>query len=91
MAALMIGGLADEARGVDAEDIDTIVVIYAENRTFDCLYGFFPGVNELSQINAAGYTQLDRDGSILGNCPQCGVADGQGVIPVGTQARGSRP
>jgi phospholipase C len=50
-------------------DIDAIVVIYAENRTFDCLYGFFPGANELSQINAAGYTQLDRDGSILRELP----------------------
>jgi len=40
LAALKIGGLADEARGADAKDIDTIEVIYAENRSFDSLYGF---------------------------------------------------
>jgi phospholipase C len=40
LAALKIGGLADEARGADAEDIDTIEVIYAENRYFDSLYRF---------------------------------------------------
>ena len=49
------------------------MVIYAENRSFDSLYGSFPGANGLSQVTAADYTQLDRDGSILRELPRCGA------------------
>jgi phospholipase C len=35
------------------EQIETIVVIYAENRSFDNLYGFFPGANGLRRVNGA--------------------------------------
>ena len=40
--------------------IDTIVVLYAENRSFDTLYGNFPGANGLKQ--ARPLPQRDRDG-----------------------------
>jgi len=69
LAATVILGLASEARSAGIEDIATIVVIYAENRSFDSLYGAFPGANGLSQVTAAGYTQLDRDGSVLKELP----------------------
>jgi phospholipase C len=36
-------GVARDLHGLDA--IDTVVVIYAENRAFDNLYGLFPGAN----------------------------------------------
>src|SRR5208282_2928066 len=36
--------------------------IYAENRSFDNLYGSFPGANGLR--NAKNATQLDRDGTV---------------------------
>lgn len=45
-------------------DIKTIVVIYAENRSFDNLYGLFPGADGIQEAlqNPSLYTQLDRDG-----------------------------
>jgi len=45
--------------------IKTIVVIYAENRSFDHLYGFFPGANGIADATAEQKTQLDHDGTPL--------------------------
>jgi acid phosphatase len=45
--------------------IRTIVVIYAENRSFDHLYGFFPGANGIANATAEAKTQLDHDGTPL--------------------------
>ena len=42
----------------DLKLIDTVVVIYAENRSFDNLYGSFPGANGLSK--AAASAQIGR-------------------------------
>ncbi|HTH95362.1 MAG TPA: acid phosphatase [Rhodocyclaceae bacterium] len=43
--------------------IKTVVVIYMENRSFNNLFGNFPGVEKpLSKVPASAYTQLDRDG-----------------------------
>ena len=88
LAATAIVGPASEVKGAGIEDIATIVVIYAENRSFDNLYGSFPGANGLSQVTPAGYTQLDRDGSVLKELPP--VWDGltaKGVVPPVTQAQ----
>jgi acid phosphatase len=56
--------------------VKNIVVIYAENRSFDNLYGGFPGANGLSTvISSTGTTtssyipQVDRDGSALATLP----------------------
>jgi acid phosphatase len=46
-------------------NIKTIVVIYAENRSFDHLYGFFPGANGIANATAQQKTQLDHDGTPL--------------------------
>jgi len=45
--------------------IKTIVVIYAENRSFDHLYGLFPGANGIAEATAEQKTQLDHDGTPL--------------------------
>src|SRR4051794_9726268 len=45
--------------------IKTIVVIYAENRSFDHLYGLFPGANGLANATIEQTTQLDHDGKPL--------------------------
>src|SRR5438876_8232142 len=45
--------------------IKTVVVIYAENRSFDHLYGFFPGANGIAEATAEQKTQLDHDGMPL--------------------------
>ncbi|MBS0447599.1 MAG: acid phosphatase [Proteobacteria bacterium] len=41
--------------------ITNIVVIYAENRSFDNLYGLFPGANGLTSTAARAIRQVDRD------------------------------
>jgi acid phosphatase len=88
LAAAAITEPAREVKSAGTEDIATVVVIYAENRGFDNLYGSFPGANGLSQVGSAGYTQLDRDGSVLKELPP--VWDGltgKGVVPPVTQAQ----
>jgi phospholipase C len=50
-------------------DIDTIVVIYAENRSFDHLYGLFPGANGIAQATTEQKTQIDHDGKPLPHLP----------------------
>jgi acid phosphatase len=75
--------------------VATIVVIYAENRAFDNLYGNFPGAQGLSEVvDPAGRPlpayapQRDRDGSILPSLPQTwGGVTASGYTPVVTQAQ----
>ena len=49
--------------------VETIVVIYAENRSFDHLYGLFPGAEGLAQANSVERTQVDQDGKPLPHLP----------------------
>ncbi len=44
-------------------------MIYAENRSFDHLYGLFPGANGIAQATPGEYTQVDRDGTPLAELP----------------------
>ena len=69
--------VAQAAAAPRYDDIQTIVVIYAENRSFDNLYGTFPGANGLAQASAASVTQLDRDGKPMRGLPAVwgGTAD----------------
>jgi len=77
-------------------DIKTVVVIYAENRGFDNIYGLFPGADGIPGVNPtslSGYfPQTDRDSNntVLSTLPQVwgGVtAAGQAVqIPAGQTA-----
>src|SRR5215469_12247207 len=88
LAAIAILGSAGEADSAGIEDIATIVVIYAENRSFDNLYGSFPGATGLSQVTPASAAQRDRDGAVLKELPP--VWDGltaKGVVPPVTQAQ----
>jgi len=69
--ACALGGCAappDKPRSGLAR-IDHIVVIYAENRSFDNLYGVFPGANGIANATPAQYTQVDRDGKPLAELP----------------------
>ncbi|KAF1024468.1 MAG: Phospholipase C 2 [Pseudomonas sp.] len=53
-----------------SEQVKTVVVIYAENRSFNNLFANFPGVEKpLSALAAADYQQRDRDGSLLTTLP----------------------
>jgi len=53
----------------DLAKIENIVVIYAENRSFDHLYGLFPGAEGIAQASAEEKTQLDHDGKPLPHLP----------------------
>jgi acid phosphatase len=68
------------ARPVMADEtlarIKTIVVIYAENRSFDHLYGFFPGAAGIAEATDEQKTQLDHDGTPLPHLTVFG-ADGK--------------
>jgi phospholipase C len=63
VAAACAGTPAPSAseRTTGAAPIDHVVVIYLENRSFDHLYGLFPGAEGLAQAGAAA-TQIDKDG-----------------------------
>ena len=64
------------------EQVKTIVVIYAENRSFNNLFANFPGVEKpLSALKPADYQQRDRDGSLLQTLPPAWG----GVLQVGPQ------
>jgi len=67
--------------------IETVVVIFAENRAFDNLYGHFPGADGIDKASLESLQQRDRDGSVLSELPP--VWDGltaKGVEPPVTQA-----
>jgi len=50
--------------------IETVVVIFAENRSFNNLFGDFPGLEQpLSKVPPERYVQRDRDGTILKQLP----------------------
>jgi acid phosphatase len=75
-----------EQSGINA--IETVVVIYAENRGFDNLYGQFPGANGLQNIKPEDALQRDRDGSVLSELPPAwGGLTAKGVTPPVTQAQ----
>src|SRR2546430_4237296 len=51
------------------ERIGHVVVIYLENRSFDGLYGRFPGANGLAEAAAAA-PQLDKTGTAYATLPR---------------------
>jgi acid phosphatase len=86
--ALAVGAAHAQAPRTGLEAIDTVVVIYAENRSFDNLYGHFPSANGLQNVTPENSIQVDRDGSSLKELPP--VWDGltaKGVTPPVTQAQ----
>jgi acid phosphatase len=108
LAPLALGVLAllSACGGDDTPPVDTtaalqskvqnIVVIYAENRSFDNLFGNFPGANGLASVvdasgkpTAAYAVQKDRDGNaVLATLPQTwGGVTAAGITPVVTQAQ----
>lgn len=84
LAGLSAGAAqATEPTAADLAKIQTIVVLYAENRSFDALYSNFPGANGLTpDVLSKLPPQLDRDGSVLKELPR--IWDGltaPGVMP----------
>jgi acid phosphatase len=72
-------------------NVQTVVVIYAENRGFDNLYGLFPGANGIPGVNptatGAYVPQVDVDSSVLPVLPPTwGGVTAAGQTKVVTQA-----
>src|SRR5829696_8581929 len=72
-AALAPPVLAQTPRGLDR--LSHILVLYMENRSFDNLFGEFPGANGIVQ---AGEAAVQRDGE---GKPFAGAAGGEGALP----------
>jgi phospholipase C len=73
-AALLAAGCAGTATAPGAtadadraglQRVKHLVVIYAENHSFDNLYGLFPGADGIANASAQARTQLDHDGQPL--------------------------
>jgi acid phosphatase len=65
-ALLIVAGFSWPAVAADTASIARIkhiVVIYAENRSFDHLYGLFPGANGIDRALADYVAQVDHDGT----------------------------
>jgi len=92
-ACAVAPGDAKKPTGLDA--IETVVVIYAENRSFDNMYGLFPGANGVPGRNASSdglyYPQRDFDGKVLSVLPPAWgglTANGQPVTLTQAQSTG---
>jgi phospholipase C len=67
--AALLAGCASTPGGGDfaarAGRIQNVVVIYAENHSFDNMYGMFPGANGIANARPEQYVQLGHDGKPL--------------------------
>ncbi len=86
------GGRAGQG---DLRAIETLVVIYAENRSFDNMYGLFPGANGIPGRNPSSdgvyHPQRDFDGKVLAVLPPTWgglTANGQPVTLTQAQSAG---
>jgi phospholipase C len=64
-ALLAAAAFSGAAAAADLTQIQTIVVLYPENRSFDHLYGLFPGANGIANATPEQTLQRDHDGSVL--------------------------
>jgi len=71
LGAGLIAGCVTTAFGnrPGIEQIENVVIVYAENRSFDHLYGLFPGAEGIASATAEQKTQLDHDGRPLPHLP----------------------
>ena len=75
--AVFAGCAPNNVRQAGVDRIENIVVIYAENHSFDNLYGMFPGANGVANATAEQKTQLDHDGKPLPYLPPVYRPDGK--------------
>lgn len=74
--------IAQQVAAADLAKVQTVVVLYAENRSFDALYGSFPGANGLANVTPQMAAQRDHDGSVLKELPPIwGGLTARGVVP----------
>src|SRR5215468_240225 len=81
-------GCSDDSGSGDplADKVDTIVVIYAENRGFDNIYGAFPGANGIPSTGLVNQADRDASGTALTDLPMTwGGVTAPGQTPVVSQ------
>ncbi|MBI1779631.1 MAG: acid phosphatase [Proteobacteria bacterium] len=64
---LPLAALPSAAAGID--DVKHLIVIYGENRSFDNLYGLFPGADGIANSERT-QTQVDKEGKVYEALPQ---------------------
>src|SRR5262249_44800521 len=87
ISILMLAGAGcsdDSGSGDPLQDkVDTIVVIYAENRGFDNIYGAFPGANGIPSTGIVDQKDRDASSTALTNLPMTwGGVTAAGQTPV---------
>src|SRR5262249_40385986 len=88
LLAAVIAGSANTANAAGIESIENNIVIYAENPSFDNLYGTFSRAHGLSGVTRDQYTERDRDGSVMAKLPPIwGGLTAKGVEPAIAQAQ----
>ncbi|MFO1196748.1 MAG: acid phosphatase [Burkholderiaceae bacterium] len=71
-AAAMLAAACSQVPSAPAtklQSIEHVVVIYAENRSFDHLFGLFPGAEGLAGVSPDRAAQVDHDGRRLATLP----------------------
>jgi acid phosphatase len=66
----LAGGEADDYRPAGMDKIRTVVVIFPENRSFDNLWGTYPGADGVLGLKPGAFQQVDRDGKLLSSLPE---------------------
>jgi acid phosphatase len=79
-AAALFTASQTQAAPPNLGDIRTVVVIYAENRSFDNLFGGYPGANGLTRASKTSVVQLDRDGKPMRGLPAVWGGTGNKVL-----------
>ncbi len=77
LLAACAGMQAGDRNAAAVNAIDTLVVIYAENRAFDTMYGLFPGANGIPGVNPERGRDL-RAAERLRRCRAADAAAGVG-------------
>jgi phospholipase C len=58
----------------DISSVKNVVVIYAENRSFDNLYGHFPGANGLQNVKRRARSSSTATAAFCRHCRRSGPA-----------------
>lgn len=91
LSVTMLSACSPMQKGNDMTKINHVVVIYAENRSFDNLYGLFPGANGIENAMKTYVPQKDRDGSVLATLPPTWDSKGQADPAYSTEKLPNKP
>jgi len=91
LTALLVGLSVACASADTLGKIEHMVIIYGENRSFDNLYGLFPGANGVQNLKPEQYLQTDHDGKPFTTLPPVWSTDKNTPHGVDPQFAGKPP